>query len=374
MIKEPNRIFVSRPSLPPLDEFIPYLDKIWESRQLTNMGPFHDQFEKELAEYLGVEHISLLVNGTIALMLAIKALNIKGEVITTPFSFVATSQVLHWNNIKPVFVDIEPDYFNIDPEKIGSGITKKTMAILPVHVFGNPCKHEQIAQIAQENNFPVIYDASHAFGVKLNNESILNFGDLSVVSFHATKAFNTFEGGAIIIHNKKLKDKIDRLKNHGFINEITIEGFGINGKMNEFQAALGILQLKKFDEQVTRRNEIVEIYKNGLNGIHGISFINEQIGLENSHSFLPILVNPLEFGNTRDNLYEHLKKYNIFTRRYFYPLISDLPLYSKLPSASKRNLPVSARISQQVLCLPIYPDIENDTIYEIIEIIIGFSK
>jgi dTDP-4-amino-4,6-dideoxygalactose transaminase len=338
------------------------------------MGPFHDQFEKELEEYLGVKQISLVVNGTVALMLALKALDIKGEVITTPFSFVATSNVLHWNNIIPVFVDIEPDYFNIDPEKIRNGITKNTMAILPVHVFGNPCKNKQIAQIAQEYNLHIIYDASHAFGVKLNKKSILNFGDLSVVSFHATKAFNTFEGGAIISHNKKLKNKIDKLKNHGFINGITIKGFGINGKMNEFQAALGILQLKHFDEQVTRRNKIVEIYKNGLKEIHGISLITEHIGLENNHSFFPILVNPLEFGNTRDYLYDHLKENNIFTRKYFYPLISDLPLYSKLPSAYKRNLPVSARISQQILCLPIYPDLKSEIIFRIIEIIKGISK
>lgn len=374
MIGNNKKIYVTRPYLPPLDEFIPYLEKIWESRQLTNMGPFHDQFERELEEYLGVKHISLVVNGTIALMLALKALDIRGEVITTPFSFVATSHVLHWNNIKPVFVDIEPDYFNIDPDRIRAGITKNTRAILPVHVFGNPCKNEQIMQIAQEYNLRTIYDASHGFGVKLNESSILNFGDLSVLSFHATKAFNTFEGGAIISHSEKLKDRIDKLKNYGFINETTIEGFGINGKMNEFQAALGLLQLKHFDEQVSRRNKIVEIYKNGLKEIHGISFINKKIGLENSHSFLPILVNPSEYGNPRDYLYDYLKKNNIFTRRYFYPLISDLPLYSKLPSASKRNLPVSARISQQVLCLPVYPDLEYDTIFKTVEIIKGISK
>lgn len=369
-----KKIFVTRPSLPPLEEFIPYLEKIWESRQLTNMGPFHDQFEMALKEYLEIEHISLAVNGTTALMLALKALDIRGEVITTPFSFVATSHVLHWNNLKPVFVDIEPDSLNIDPEKVKSGITGDTTAILPVHIFGNPCKNEQISKIAEQNNLSLIYDASHAFGVKLNGNSILNFGDLSVVSFHATKAFNTFEGGAIISKSRKLKEKIDKLKNFGFINETTIEGFGINGKMNEFQSALGLLQLKHFDEQVSKRNKIVDLYKNGLKEVSGISFITDLAGLEKSYSFLPIIVNPSELGITRDYLFEQLKKNNIYTRRYFYPLISDLPIYCNLPSASKINLPVSARISQQVLCLPVYPDLKERIIFKIIEIIKSISR
>jgi dTDP-4-amino-4,6-dideoxygalactose transaminase len=374
MIENFKKIFVTRPSLPPLDELIPYLEKIWESRQLTNMGPFHNQFEKALEEYLGVKYVSLVVNGTVALMLTLKALDIKGEVITTPFSFVATSHVLSWNGIKPVFVDIEPDFLNINPEKISAAITKETMAILPVHVFGNPCNTERIENIVKENKLRLIYDASHAFGVKLNKSSLLNFGDISVVSFHATKSFNTFEGGAIISRTEKLKKKIDKLKNYGFINETSVVGLGINGKMNEFQAALGLVQLKYFDEQITKRKEIVEFYKKGLKNIKGISFIAEQNGLENTYSFLPILVNPLDYGNTRDYLYDQLKKRNIFSRRYFYPLISDFPLYSKMPSASKKNLPVSTRISQQILCLPIYSDLASDTILKIIEIIKSVSK
>ena len=341
---------------------MPYLQKIWESRQLTNIGPFHEEFEKQLENYLGVKHVSLVVNGTIALMLALKALDIKGEVITTPFSFVATTHVLQWNNIKPVFVDIEPENFNIDPDKIRAAITKQTKAILPVHVFGNPCKNVQIEHISNEFNLKLIYDASHAFGVKLNDKSILSFGDLSVVSFHATKAFNTFEGGAIISRTEKLKAKIDKLRNYGFVDESKIEGFGINGKMNEFSAALGLLQLKHFDEQIIKRKKIVEIYKNGLNEIEGIIFTHEMGGLRNSHSFLPILIDESKYGNTRDVLYDELKKRNIFTRKYFYPLISDLPIYSKLPSAAKSNLPVSTKISQQVLCLPLYPDLEYNTV------------
>jgi dTDP-4-amino-4,6-dideoxygalactose transaminase len=333
------------------------------------MGPFHEQFEKELEEFLGVKNISLVVNGTTALMIALRVLEIKREVITTPFSFIATTHVLKWDKIRPVFVDIEPDYFNIDPEKIRAGITKNTQAILPVHIFGNPCKNGQIENIAKEFDLRLIYDASHAFGVTLNNDSILNLGDLSVVSFHATKAFNTFEGGAIISSTPRLKEKIDKLKNYGFINETTIEGFGINGKMNEFQAALGLLQLKHFEDIVSRRTKIVETYKNGLTGIRGISFISDQPGLKNSHSFLPILVNPPEYGNSRDYLSGQLIKNNIFPRRYFYPLISDQPVYKKLPSASKKNLPVAARIAQQILCLPIYPELSDNEIFKTIEII-----
>ena len=369
-----KKVYVTRPYLPPIEEFMPYLEKIWESRQLTNIGPFHEELESKLEDFLGVNHVSLVVNGTIALMLALKALDIKGEVITTPFSFVATTHVLKWINIKPVFVDIEPEYFNIDPDKIRAAITRQTKAILPVHVYGNPCMNDQIEQISKEYNLKLIYDASHAFGVKFNNKSILNFGDISVVSFHATKAFNTFEGGAIISRTEKLKAKIDKLRNYGFVGESKIEGFGINGKMNEFQASLGILQLKFIDEQVAKRKKIVETYKNGLKEIDGILFIPARDGVLNNHSFLPILVDPLKYGNTRDFLYTKLKKNNIFARKYFYPLISDLSIYSKFPSAAKSNLPVSAKISQQVLCLPLYTDLEYEVIVEIIEIIKNNSK
>jgi dTDP-4-amino-4,6-dideoxygalactose transaminase len=369
-----QKVFTTRPYLPPLEEFMPYLEKIWESRQLTNKGPFHDQFESELGEYLGVKHISLVTNGTIALILALKALNIKGEVITTPFSFAATSHVLLWNDLKPVFVDIEPEYLNIDPEKIETAITKNTMAILPVHVFGNPCNFKKIEHIAQEFKLRTIYDGCHAFGVNFNEESILNFGDLTVVSFHATKAFNTFEGGAIISKTGRLKEKIDKLKNYGFLNETTIDGFGINGKLNEFQAALGLLQLKYFYAQVIRRKEIVKQYKIGLKEIPGIFLIAGQTGLENSHSFLPVLVNKSEYGHNRDYLYNCQKNKNIYTRRYFFPLISDLPAYCHLPSASPNNLPVASRVSKEILCLPVYPDLEEDVINSIIEAIKSIAK
>lgn len=369
-----KKIRVGKPFLPPLSELIPYMEKIWKSRQITNMGPFHDQFERVLKDFLGVNHISLVVNGTVGLMLAVKALDIKGEVITTPFSFVATSHVLQWENIKPVFVDIEPDYLNIDPEKIRAGITKNTNAILPVHVFGNPCQNEQIEQIAKEYNLHLIYDASHAFGVKLNGKSLADLGDFSVVSFHATKAFNTFEGGAVISKTKSLKNKIDKLRNYGFINETTIEGIGINGKMNEFQAALGLLQLKYFEKQVYRRIEIAETYKSGLSDVPGISFLPVPEGTENFYSYLTILVDPSGFGSSRDHLYKELKKNNIFTRRYFYPLISEFPPYNKLPSAATNNLPVSTKLSRQVLCLPVYPEIEKESIFRIIDIIKRISK
>lgn len=373
MIKSNSKVFVTRPSLPPLNEFIPYLEKIWESGMLTNMGPFHDQFEDELKEYLGVKHISLVVNGTIALMLALKALDIRGEVITTPFSFVATSHVLSWNDIKPVFVDIESEYLNIDPERIRAAITKDTTAIMPVHVFGNPCKTGQIETIATENKLSLIYDASHAFGVKLNISSILNYGDLSVLSFHATKAFNTFEGGAIISRNIQLKNKIDKLRNYGFINESRVEGIGINGKMNEFQAALGLVQLKHFNEQITRRGNIIDIYKEGLSEVKGISFIRQQDGLINNCSFLPVLVDPLVYGKSRDHLYDQLIKNNIYPRRYFYPLISTFPYYNKLPSSSEKNLPIATKISQQILCLPLYPDLSHDSVIKIIDIVKSIS-
>lgn len=362
-------IYVTRPYLPPLSEFLPYLEKIWDSGILTNSGTFHEEFENELTQFLEIKYISLFVNGTAALMVALKALDIDGEVITTPFSFVATSHVLSWNKIEPVFVDIEPEYLTLDPDKIKSVLTKKTKAILPVHVFGHPCKHNQISQIAEENNLKVIYDACHSFGVKFQGKSILNFGDLSVLSFHATKAFNTFEGGAIISSSEKMKAKIDKLKNYGFVNEVSIEGIGINGKMNEFQAALGLLQLKYFEKQIAKRINIAECYKAGLKEIPGISCIPVMKGLENTYPFFPVLVDEEKYGNSRDYIYSELKKKNIFTRRYFYPLISDLPTYRKLPSAAKNNLQVADRISKQVLCLPIYSDLDTEIVLNIIEII-----
>jgi dTDP-4-amino-4,6-dideoxygalactose transaminase len=363
-----NNIFVTQPFLPPLEEFIPYLEKIWKSKKITNNGDFHKKFEKELAEYLGVKYVSLFCNGTLALVTALQALRITGEVITTPYSFVATTHALWWNNIKPVFVDIEPVTFNLDAPKIESAITPKTTAILPVHVYGNPCDVERIQDIADIYGLKIIYDACHAFGVKINGESILNFGDLSILSFHATKVFNTFEGGAIICHDETMKKRIDFLKNFGFAGETTVVAPGINAKMSEFNSALGLLQLKYVEESIQKRRKIAEYYRNNLKGIRGISFLSDIKGIKHSYSYFPVLINE-DYPLKRDELYEKLKKFNIFTRRYFYPLISDFPVYRNLESATKDNLINAHIVADKVLCLPIYPDIIKKILEKIILII-----
>lgn len=367
-------IYVTQPALPPLEEFIPYLEKIWDSKILTNNGPFHQQLEKELTEYLGVKYISLFSNGTLALMTALQALNITGEVITTPFSFVATTHSLWWNNIKPVFADIVPDYFNLDPEKVEAAITPQTTAIMPVHVYGNPCNIERFQQIADTYGLKLIYDAAHAFGVKINGNSILNYGDLSILSFHATKVFNTIEGGAIISPDEKTKKRIDYLKNFGFADETVVIAPGINAKMNELQSAYGLLQLKYIDDNIGERRKIAAIYREQLKSVNGISFIEDIKGVDHSYSYFPILVSKDKYGITRDELYEELKKHNIFGRRYFYPLISQFPTYRGLPSSKPDNLPVANRVAEQVICLPIYPDLSIDNVYRIIEIILTKKK
>jgi len=366
---ENKQVFVTQPSLPPLEEFIPYLKNIWESKILTNNGPFHQQFEKELAEYLGVKYISLFANGTLALVTALQALRITGEVITTPFSFVATTHALWWNNIKPVFVDIEPEYFTLDPEKIEAAITPQTTAILPVHVYGNPCRVDAIQKIADTYGLKVIYDAAHAFGVTVNGQSILNFGDLSILSFHATKIFNTFEGGAIICHDEKTKQRIDFLKNFGFADEVTVVAPGINAKMNEFQAALGIVQLRHVDEYIEKRKAIAEFYRKELNDIKGIRVLHDIEGVRHSYTYFPILINEKEYGKRRDEVYEMLKKHNIYGRRYFYPLISQFPAYKGLASAKIENLFIAERVSKQVLCLPIYPELRAQNIENLIALL-----
>jgi dTDP-4-amino-4,6-dideoxygalactose transaminase len=268
-----------------MEEFSIYLNQIWESKILTNNGPFHQQFEKELADYLGVKYLSVFANGTLALITALQALRITGEVITTPFSFVATTHSLWWNNIKPVFVDIEPEYFNLDPKRIEAAITPQTTAIMPVHVYGNPCKVDEIQQIAATYGLKVIYDAAHAFGVTVNGNSILNHGDLSILSFHATKTFNTIEGGAIICHDEKTKRRIDFLKNFGFADEVTVVEPGINAKMNELQAAYGLVQLKHVDEYIAKRKAVVEQYRDGLKDIKGIRFLNDIEGIRHSYTY-----------------------------------------------------------------------------------------
>jgi len=351
---------VTRPSLPPLEEFIPYLESIWDSRWLTNNGPYHKKLEEELCNYLGVPYISLFSNGTLALIIAIRALDLKGEVITTPYSFVATAHSLYWNGIKPVFVDIEEDACNLDPEKIEESITPETTAILPVHVYGNPCKVKEIQEIADKHNLKVIYDAAHAFGVKLNGESILNYGDLSVLSFHATKVFNTFEGGAIVCKDKAMKDKIDRLKNFGFAGEESVIDYGLNAKMNEFQAALGLLQLKYNDQAIKKRKHITNLYRQKLKGVRGIRCFDDMACVEHNYSYYPIFIDEKSFGKSRDELYEVLKNNNIYGRRYFFPLISNFPVYKDSETAVKEILTVAEKIARQVLCLPLFPELGSE--------------
>lgn len=355
-------IFVTQPSLPDLEEFIPYLREIWDSKILTNNGPMHKQLEKELAEFLGVPFISLFVNGTLALVTALQALRITGEVITTPYSFVATTHSLWWNNIKPVFVDIEPRFGNLDPEKIEAAITPKTTAIMPVHVYGNPCHVERIQKIADIYGLKLIYDAAHAFGVNYKGGSILNYGDLSILSFHATKVFNTFEGGAIISHDSATKQRIDYLKNFGFAGETTIMAPGINSKMNEVQAAMGLLQLKSFSEHIEKRKMVANRYRELLKDVNGIVVLPEPEDTISNFAYFPIFVNEQEYGMSRDALYDKLKQNNIFGRRYFYPLISEFSMYRGLESSSPEHLPVAHKMANEVICLPIYPELSNDII------------
>ena len=359
---------VTEPFMPPLEEFVPYLEKIWEAKWLTNAGQFHQELERRLADHLGVEHLSLFSNGTIALIVALQALRVSGEVITTPYSFVATAHSLLWNNIRPVFVDIDPVSFNMDPEKIESAITGHTTAIMPVHCYGNPCDVDMIQNIADRYGLKIIYDAAHAFGVDYNGQSLLKHGDLSVLSFHATKVFNTFEGGAIISGDAKTKQRIDRLKNFGFVDEVTVAAAGINGKMNEVQAAFGLLQLQHVDHLIEARATIDAYYRRVLGGIRGITPYQPIDGATRNYSYFPILVGP-DYPLSRDQLYLKLREHGIMARRYFFPLISDFPMYRGLPSAPRSNLPNAAMIADQVLCLPIYPDLAMGTVDVIVNLI-----
>ncbi|MBN2863664.1 MAG: DegT/DnrJ/EryC1/StrS family aminotransferase [Bacteroidales bacterium] len=369
MQEDKKPIYVTQPALPPLEEFIPYLERIWDSKILTNNGPFHQQFEKELAQYLDVKYLSLFANGTLALITALQVLRITGEVITTPFSFVATTHALWWNNIKPVFVDIEPDFFTLDPEKIEAAITPQTTAILAVHVYGNPCRIDAIQKIADKYGLKVIYDAAHAFGVRMNNIPVVEFGDLSVLSFHATKVFNTFEGGAIVCHESETKERIDQLKNFGIINETTVVRPGYNGKMNEFQSAAGLLQLRHIDEALYKRKKIVDLYRALLRDVEGLASTYDIQGVRHNYSYFPVRINSEGFGITRDDLYNKFAVEKIYTRRYFYPLISQYPMYSTLKSAEKENLPVAERIAQEILCLPVYPDLALSSVESICDFI-----
>lgn len=350
---------VSQPSLPPFDEFVPVLKEIWNSKVLTNNGPFHKKFEEELCNYLEVPFISVFCNATIALITALQALDIKGEVITTPYSFVATAHSLMWNGIKPVFIDVDPITMNLDPSKIEMAITEKTTAIMPVHCYGNPCDMDRIKFIAEKYKLKVIYDAAHAFGVRQNNQSILNAGDLSILSFHATKVFNTFEGGAIISPDATTKKYIDNLKNFGFENETSVVTLGINGKMSEFNAALGLLQLNYIQANIASRKDIDILYRKFLANTPGISMPIIPNLVEANYSYFPIMVND-DFKINRDALYFKLKEKGINARRYFYPLITDFKPYKNL--TQRWFLPHAGDLSARVICLPIYPGLNESDV------------
>lgn len=367
-VKPQSKVFVTQPFLPPLEEFLPYLQQIWDNKILTNGGPFHVQFERALCEHLGVEHVALFTNGTLALVTALQALRITGEVITTPYSFVATSHSLLWNGIRPIFVDVDPRTLNLDPSKIEAAITPQTTAILPVHCYGHPCDVEAIQHIADIYNLKVIYDAAHAFGVEDAGGSILRHGDLSVLSFHATKTFSTFEGGAIICPDAKTKQRIDHLKNFGFVDETTVVAPGINGKMSEFNAALGLLQLNYIGEAISRRAALDAQYRSLLSSVPGIRCVPDNGETVRNHGYFPVLVGP-EYPLTRDALYDKLKTRGYHARRYFYPLISDFPMYRGFPSSRRDNLPVATQMAEQVLCLPIFPALDHQTVEDIVAII-----
>jgi dTDP-4-amino-4,6-dideoxygalactose transaminase len=363
-------IYVTQPYLPPLEDFTSYLKQIWDSKILTNGGPMHQQLEAALCEYLGVEHIALFANGTLALVTALQALRITGEVITTPYSFVATAHSLLWNGIKPVFVDIDPRTLNLDPARIEAAITPQTTAILPVHCYGNPCDVDAIQAIADNYNLRVVYDAAHAFAVQCHSGSLLRHGDLSVLSFHATKVFNTFEGGAIVCPDAKTKQRIDHLKNFGFVDEVTVVAPGINGKMSEINAAFGLLQLKHIDEALARRRAIDQRYREGLRNLPGVRCLEPAGETIQNYAYFPILVGP-EYPLSRDELYQTLKDHGIYGRRYFYPLISEFPMYRSLPSAARANLPVAVEAANQVICLPIYPALEDGDVDRVLSILSG---
>lgn len=372
-----TKITVTSPLLPPLKEFMPYLEKIWDSKWITNGGQFHQQLEEALAVYLGVEYISLFTNGTLPLVTALQALDIReGEVITTPYSFVATAHSIWWNGLQPVFVDINPSTGCMNPDKIESAITGRTKAIMPVHVYGTPCDTDCIQKIADKHGLKVIYDAAHAFGVRKNGRSILLDGDLATISFHATKTYNTLEGGALICHSTEMKQRIDYLKNFGFEDEVTVVAPGINSKMDEVRAAYGLVNLNHVDEAIARRKEVARQYVDALRNVEGIglyypivsSFERDDITL--NYSYFPIFVDAERYGMTRDDLYGILKSERILGRRYFYPLITDFAPYCVMPSAKKENLPNANKTANEVICLPMHHELKNEDVKRIVNIIV----
>lgn len=363
-------ITVTSPLLPDLDEFNALLKEIWASKWITNNGSFHKQLEKELAAYLKVPYISLFTNGTLPLITALQALRITGEVITTPYSFVATTHSLWWNGIKPVFVDIDPATGNMDPEKIEAAITPKTTAIMPVHVYGKPCNTKRIKEIADTYGLKVIYDAAHAFGVEVNGESILNAGDMSTLSFHATKVYNTVEGGALVMHDAETKKRIDYLKNFGFANEVTVVGPGINSKMDEIRAAYGLLNLRQVDAAIEARHKVAIKYREALRDVEGITFFDDMSGVKHNYSYFPIFVDADKYGMTRDELYFKMKDQNVLGRRYFYPLISEFSTYRGLDSARPDNLPNAHKMADTVICLPMHHELSDEEIKRVIDCIV----
>jgi dTDP-4-amino-4,6-dideoxygalactose transaminase len=349
-------VYVTRPFLPPLDELVPSLERIWATRELTNGAAFHREFEEALAKYLRVPYVSLFTNATIALVTALQCLRITGEVITTPYSFVATAHSLLWNGVEPVFADIDPQTLTLDPARVEAAITPRTTAIMPVHVYGRPADVNGLQRIADTYGLRIIYDAAHGFGAQYNGRSLADYGDLSVLSFHATKVFNTFEGGAIVSRDAQTKQRIDYLKNFGFAGETTVVASGINGKMSEFQAALGLLQLKYIDDCIARRGEVARRYDAAFADVVGIDVLGALDHYIPNFSYYPIFIGR-DYPIERDALYANLREAGIHGRRYFYPLISDFPMYRGRPSAARAGLPIAHQVADAVICLPIYPEL-----------------
>ena len=361
-----KQITVTSPLLPPLEEFIPYLQDIWDRKWITNNGHYHQELEKELCKYLGVKYISLFTNGTLPLITALQALRITGEVITTPYSFVATTHAIWWNDSKPVFVDVDPANGNLDPNKIEAAITPRTTAIMPVHVYGNPCDIDAVKAIADKYGLKVIYDAAHAFGVKINGKSVLEAGDISTLSFHATKTYNTVEGGALICHSEELKKRIDHLKNFGFAGETEVVAPGINSKMDEIRSAYGLLNLQYVDAAIEGRHRVAHRYRAALTDVKGVRIFEERKDVTYNYSYFPVFIDEKEFGMSRDELYFKMRDAGVLGRRYFYPLISNFSTYRGLPSAAPSNLPVATRMADEVICLPMHHDLTDEDVERVI--------
>lgn len=361
---------VTSPLLPNLDEFSQMLKVIWESKWITNNGYFHQQLEEALCAYLKVPYISLFTNGTLPLLTALQALRVSGEVITTPYSFVATTHSIWWNGLRPVFVDIDPSNCGMDPDRIEAAITPRTTAIMPVHCYGKPCDIVRIQQIADKYGLKVIYDAAHCFGVEVNGKSILEYGDISTLSFHATKVYNTVEGGAMVVHDAATKQRIDYLKNFGFESETEVIAPGINSKLDEVRAIYGLLNLRQVDQAIEARHRVAIRYREALRSVHGIRYFDDMPGVRHNYSYFPIFVEASSYGMSRDELFNKLRQHNIISRRYFYPLISTFSTYRGLPSATSENLPNATRIANEVICLPIHHELSNEDVDKVIEVIV----